>query len=386
MTGQTIGEVADAAEEADGQDVVRPVSDPIKPNGGFAILRGNLAPEGCVVKLSGHDRTEHRGPARVFEREEDAFAAVMAKDIQPGDVVVIRNEGPKGGPGMREMLHVTAALVGEGLGDSVALLTDGRFSGATHGFMAGHVAPEAPDGGPIAAVRDGDTIVFDVERRELNLELSDDEIAERVAAYEAPARGLHERRARQVPQARGLGGGGRGHRLVARVLAVMAMLALPAQRFGRARPTARSARRSGEGHRASSSPSSRSRGTASAPTCRTDVLRARRCRSGSEATSPTTAACSATDHGVTLAARIANDRARGTVTLPDGRVLRFAMRERRGGLVERNFFHEGVRYRSGWIVLEDNRVRGRTMVARRRALRATPRPILRSGPARRASS
>ena len=148
VTGQTIGEVADAAEEAPGQDVLRPVDNPIKPNGGFAILRGNLAPEGCVVKLSGHDRMEHSGRARVFEREEDAFAAVMAKDIQPGDVVVIRNEGPKGGPGMREMLHVTAALVGEGLGDSVALLTDGRFSGATHGFMAGHVAPEAPDGGP----------------------------------------------------------------------------------------------------------------------------------------------------------------------------------------------------------------------------------------------
>jgi dihydroxy-acid dehydratase len=187
VTGQTIGAVADAAEEVDGQDVVRPVSDPIKPNGGFAILRGNLAPEGCVVKLSGHDRTEHRGPARVFEREEDAFAAVMAKNIQPGDVVVIRNEGPKGGPGMREMLHVTAALVGEGLGDSVALLTDGRFSGATHGFMAGHVAPEAPDGGPIAAVRDGDTIVFDVGRRELNLVLPEEEIEARLAAYEAPA-------------------------------------------------------------------------------------------------------------------------------------------------------------------------------------------------------
>ncbi|HEV7845760.1 MAG TPA: dihydroxy-acid dehydratase, partial [Thermoleophilaceae bacterium] len=133
------------------------------------------------------DRMEHSGPARVFEREEDAFAAVMQKQIEPGDVVVIRNEGPKGGPGMREMLHVTAALVGEGLGDSVALLTDGRFSGATHGFMAGHVAPEAPDGGPIAAVRDGDTIVFDVASRELNVELSDEEIAERVAAYEQPA-------------------------------------------------------------------------------------------------------------------------------------------------------------------------------------------------------
>jgi dihydroxy-acid dehydratase len=187
VTGQTIGEVASLAEEAEGQDVVRPVDDPIKPNGGFAILRGNLAPEGCVVKLSGHGRMEHRGPARVFESEEDAFAAVMAKSIQPGEVVVIRNEGPVGGPGMREMLHVTAALVGEGLGDSVALLTDGRFSGATHGFMAGHVAPEAPHGGPIAAVHDGDTIVFDVAKRELNVELSDEQIAARVAAYEGPA-------------------------------------------------------------------------------------------------------------------------------------------------------------------------------------------------------
>jgi dihydroxy-acid dehydratase len=166
---------------------VCPVDQPLKPTGGFAILRGNLAPEGCVVKLSGHDRMEHSGPARVFEREEEAFAAVMAKDIKPGDVVVIRNEGPKGGPGMREMLHVTAALVGEGLGDSVALLTDGRFSGATHGFMAGHVAPEAPDGGPIAAVRDGDTIVFDVAKRELNVALSDDELQSRLADYEPPA-------------------------------------------------------------------------------------------------------------------------------------------------------------------------------------------------------
>ena len=162
VTGQTLGEIADSAEETEGQEVMRPVSNPIKPNGGFAILRGNLAPDGCVVKLSGHDRMEHRGPARVFEREEDAFAAVVAKSIQPGEVVVIRNEGPAGGPGMREMLHVTAALVGEGLGDSVALLTDGRFSGATHGFMAGHVAPEARHGGPIAALQDGDTVVFDV--------------------------------------------------------------------------------------------------------------------------------------------------------------------------------------------------------------------------------
>jgi dihydroxy-acid dehydratase len=187
VTGQSIGDVADAADETEGQDVVRSVSDPIKPNGGFAILRGNLAPDGCVVKLSGHDRMEHRGPARVFEGEEQAFKAVMAKSIQPGEVVVIRNEGPAGGPGMREMLHVTAALVGEGLGDSVALLTDGRFSGATHGFMAGHVAPEAPRGGPIAAVRDGDTIVFDVANRELNVDLPDGELAQRLADYEPPA-------------------------------------------------------------------------------------------------------------------------------------------------------------------------------------------------------
>ena len=186
VTGQTIGEVADTAEETEGQDVVRPLSEPLKPNGGFAILRGNLSPDGCVVKLSGHDRTEHRGPARVFESEEDAFRAAKDKSIQPGEVVVIRNEGPSGGPGMREMLQVTAAIVGEGLGDSVALLTDGRFSGATHGFMAGHVAPEARRGGPIAAVRDGDTIVFDVAARELNLEISDEEMAERLEAWRDP--------------------------------------------------------------------------------------------------------------------------------------------------------------------------------------------------------
>jgi dihydroxy-acid dehydratase len=186
VTGAPIGDVAEGAREAAGQEVVRPLEDPLKPNGGFAILRGNLAPEGSVVKLSGHDRREHRGPARVFESEEDAFAAVKQKSIEPGDVLVIRNEGPAGGPGMREMLAVTAALVGEGLGDSVALLTDGRFSGATHGFMAGHVAPEAPRGGPIAAVQDGDTIVFDVDRRELNVELSEAQIAERVAAYRPP--------------------------------------------------------------------------------------------------------------------------------------------------------------------------------------------------------
>ena len=191
VTGRTIGEEAAAAQEAPGQPVVRPLSDPLAPNGGFAILRGNLAPEGCVVKLAGHGRREHRGPARAFESEEAAFAAVKARSIEPGEVVVIRNEGPSGGPGMREMLAVTAALQGEGLGDSVALLTDGRFSGATHGFMAGHVAPEAPRGGPIAAVRDGDTVVFDVERRELRVELSQEEIAKRVAAYEPPPPKYH---------------------------------------------------------------------------------------------------------------------------------------------------------------------------------------------------
>jgi dihydroxy-acid dehydratase len=186
VSGRTIGEEADRAEEAEGQEVIRPLDNPIKPTGGLAIMRGNLAPEGCVVKLSGHDRVEHRGPARVFESEEEAFAAVKASEIKENDVVVIRNEGPAGGPGMREMLGVTAALVGEGLGDSVALLTDGRFSGATHGFMAGHVAPEAPHGGPIAAVRDGDIVVFDVPNRELNVELSAEEIAARLADYVPP--------------------------------------------------------------------------------------------------------------------------------------------------------------------------------------------------------
>ena len=205
VTGQTIGQVADAAEEAPGQEVVRPLAEPLKPNGGFAILRGNLSPEGCVVKLAGHGRVEHRGPARVFESEEEAFSAVKDRRIRPGDVVVIRNEGPAGGPGMREMLGVTAALVGEGLGDSVALLTDGRFSGATHGLMAGHVAPEASRGGPIAAVRDGDQIVFDVEARELRLELPDAEVAERVSAYSPPPRnyrsGVLAKYARQVGSA-----------------------------------------------------------------------------------------------------------------------------------------------------------------------------------------
>ena len=186
VTGRTIGEHAAEATETPGQQVVRPLSHPIKPTGGLAILRGNLAPEGCVVKLAGHERTHHVGPARVFESEEQAMAAVIGKDIRPGDVLVIRNEGPAGGPGMREMLAVTGALVGEGLGEQVALLTDGRFSGATHGFMAGHVAPEAVRGGPIAAVHDGDEITIDVKSRRLDVALSDEEIARRVAAYESP--------------------------------------------------------------------------------------------------------------------------------------------------------------------------------------------------------
>ena len=186
VTGRTIGEEAADAREEEGQEVVRPLDRPIKATGGLAILRGNLAPDGCVVKVSSAARSEHRGPARVFESESEAFAAVRDQEIRPGDVVVIRNEGPAGGPGMREMLGVTAALVGQGLGDTVALLTDGRFSGATRGFMAGHVAPEAPRGGPIAAVQDGDIVVFDVANRELRVELDDEVIAERVAAYESP--------------------------------------------------------------------------------------------------------------------------------------------------------------------------------------------------------
>jgi dihydroxy-acid dehydratase len=186
VTGRTIGEHAREAVETPGQEVVRPLDDPVKKTGGLAILRGNLAPEGCVVKLSGHERIHHSGPARVFECEEDAMAAVTAGGIVAGDVVVIRNEGPAGGPGMREMLAVTAALVGEGLGEEVALLTDGRFSGATRGFMAGHVAPEALAGGPIAAVQDGDIITIDVPSRRMDVELSDEEIARRIQAYRSP--------------------------------------------------------------------------------------------------------------------------------------------------------------------------------------------------------
>ena len=178
-----------------------PIETPIKPTGGLRILRGNLAPEGCVVKLAGHDRLLHRGPARVFESEEDCFAAVKARSIKPGDVVVIRYEGPAGGPGMREMLHVTAAIVGEGLSDEVALVTDGRFSGATHGFMVGHVAPEAFRGGPIAALREGDMVVVDVESKELRVELSDDELAARLADWKRARPALHHGCVREVRRA-----------------------------------------------------------------------------------------------------------------------------------------------------------------------------------------
>jgi len=187
VDGRTIQQIADDATAAPGQEVVVPIETPLKETGGLAILRGNLAPEGSVVKLAGHERLLHRGPARIFEREEEAFAAVKAGGIEPGDVVVIRYEGPAGGPGMREMLHVTAAIVGEGLGEDVALITDGRFSGATHGLMVGHIAPEAYRGGPIAALREGDTVVLDVEKRQLNVEISDEELAERMAGFTPPA-------------------------------------------------------------------------------------------------------------------------------------------------------------------------------------------------------
>jgi len=187
VTGRTIGEEAASAIETPGQVVLRELSDPIKTTGGLAILRGNLAPEGCVVKLAGHERLVHRGPARVFDSEEASFDAVKRGEIKDDDVVVIRYEGPRGGPGMREMLGVTAAIVGEGLGETVALITDGRFSGATHGLMAGHVAPEAAVGGPIAALRDGDIIVFDIEGRELNVDLPDDTLNERMKAWSPPA-------------------------------------------------------------------------------------------------------------------------------------------------------------------------------------------------------
>jgi dihydroxy-acid dehydratase len=186
VTGKTIAEAAQMANETSGQEVVRSLTNPLKLTGGLVILKGNLAPEGCVVKVAGYERMVHKGPARVFDREEDAFQAVQRGQIKANDVVVIRYEGPKGGPGMREMLGVTAALVGAGLGDSVALLTDGRFSGATHGLMAGHVAPEAAHGGPIAAVRDGDTIIFDVHARRLDVEMSEEELRARLRQWTPP--------------------------------------------------------------------------------------------------------------------------------------------------------------------------------------------------------
>ena len=205
VTGDTIGEEASRALETDGQEVVRPISDAIKPTGGLVILRGNLAPDGCVIKVAASERTVHRGPVRVFEREEDTFAAIKGGQINPGDVVAIRYEGPAGGPGMREMLGITAAIVGAGLGESVALLTDGRFSGATRGFMVGHVAPEAARGGPIAALRDGDIVVIDVENRRIDVELSKDELRARLDAWTAPesryTRGVFAKYAKSVSSA-----------------------------------------------------------------------------------------------------------------------------------------------------------------------------------------
>ena len=187
VDGKTLQEAAERATETAGQQVIHQLSKPIKTSGGLVILRGNLAPEGCVVKVAGYERIYHRGPARVFDREEEAMKAVISRQIHAGDVVVIRYEGPCGGPGMREMLGVTAALVGEGLGESVALLTDGRFSGATRGLMAGHVAPEAARGGPIAALKEGDMIVFDIKSRRLDVELTDEVIRERLVTWQQPA-------------------------------------------------------------------------------------------------------------------------------------------------------------------------------------------------------
>ena len=186
VDGRTLREVGQAVQETPGQEVVVSWDEPLKATGGLAILRGNLAPEGCVVKLAGHERTMHRGPARVFDSEEECFAAVKARAIVPGDVVVIRYEGPAGGPGMREMLHVTAAIVGEGIGDEVALITDGRFSGATHGLMVGHIAPEAFRGGPIGLLRDGDMITLDVDNRRLDMDVDPSELDRRRAEWRQP--------------------------------------------------------------------------------------------------------------------------------------------------------------------------------------------------------
>jgi dihydroxy-acid dehydratase len=187
VTGRTLGEEASKAVETPGQDVVKSTKEPLKASGGLVILKGNLAPDGAVVKIAGHERLYHRGPARVFNREEDAMKAVTGKSIKPGDVVVIRYEGPRGGPGMREMLGVTGAIVGEGLGETVALLTDGRFSGATRGLMVGHVAPEAVVGGPIAALEEGDMVVFDIDKRKLDVEVTADTLKQRLARWKSPA-------------------------------------------------------------------------------------------------------------------------------------------------------------------------------------------------------
>jgi dihydroxy-acid dehydratase len=186
VTGRTIGEEVKSASEPAGQQVIKPLARALKAEGGIAILRGNLAPEGCVIKISGQKKYSHRGPARVFEREEDAFQAVKKGKIKPNDVIVIRYEGPRGGPGMREMLHVTGALQGAGLGESVALMTDGRFSGATHGFMIAHIVPEAADRGPIAAIKSGDIINIDVKKRRLDMEVPAAEIKKRLAKWKAP--------------------------------------------------------------------------------------------------------------------------------------------------------------------------------------------------------
>ncbi len=186
VTGQTLAEASASAHEAPSQKVIHAINDPIKKTGGLVILKGNLAPEGCVVKVAGHERSKHRGPARTFDHEEAAMKAVTSKQVKPGDTIVIRYEGPSGGPGMREMLGVTAAIVGEGLGETVALITDGRFSGATRGLMVGHVAPEAARGGPIAAVEEGDVIVLDIDNRRLDVELDDETIRQRLARWKAP--------------------------------------------------------------------------------------------------------------------------------------------------------------------------------------------------------
>ena len=205
VTGRTIGEEVEAAVEEPGQDVVLPVDAPLKEQGGLAILRGNICPDGAVVKVAGTERRRHVGPARVFEREEDCFAAVKRGEIEKGDVIVIRNEGPAGGPGMREMLQVTAALVGEGMGEEVALLTDGRFSGATRGLMIGHVAPEAVKGGPIGAIHDGDEITVDIDGRRLEVDLTPEQIDERLKGFTAPAplydRGVMAKYAKTVSSA-----------------------------------------------------------------------------------------------------------------------------------------------------------------------------------------